>query len=229
MDIQDILFQIILDLVNSNYTNWLTLIILTLTFLYVRKYTITAQKQTDELIKQRKLTTLPSLTIHDSFNHLFHSMAANKRRIDKEHPWVSYLEISLFNVGNGISLNNSIQIHSPCFNNKSHFVFDPISIIPKDQNQSASGAFIFSPDVKTEDEATDLLNLFKKQETSIIFTFQDIEGNNYQQESKWDQENLQHGIVKNVIINKKVSGIKRLFNTVLLKMGNPKCLRFAFK
>ena len=58
----DILLDILLSSVSSNLFDYLTFWVLAFTLIVVTVYTVFTKQQTDELIKQRRLSIMPSLT-----------------------------------------------------------------------------------------------------------------------------------------------------------------------
>ncbi|WP_022669467.1 hypothetical protein [Desulfospira joergensenii] len=164
----------------------LTVIILFLTFLSVLAYTFIAKKQTDELIKQRKLSVMPSL--------LF--TASQFTAIADEETGV-YLK----NIGKGSAMNITIEnfYHPEC--GDLYYEFQPVDLI-----HSGETVNVEYKHWKKHEERLDrglMLWMFDKNHNSqfiaeIKINFMDIEGNKYQQTNRVGKGKYHHGPAKSV-------------------------------
>jgi len=159
----DILLEIILDLVNSNYTDWLTLFVLILTLWYVRKYTIAAKEQTAELIRQRRLSYLPSFVPSMHYNLIPDMVQGN-------------VILTLSNVGNGLAVN--VLAHNFELPDGTIITFNLKNFIKKDEVGHLAG---FHDIEKNPDGPWLNQHFFKigdaESTYAITIRFQDIEGN----------------------------------------------------
>jgi len=210
----EILKQISLGLLSSNFftgisllISTLTLLVLAITLFYVKEYTkITselqrtaekqqeaAETQTDELIKQRRLSIMPSL---------LHSIEVP--------PKGKKAKLYIKNIGYGIALNVSIEDFSikEVFNSYSKtilFEFNTIDLIKKDEKVQVNYSTHRKikkgpvPSVTTKNINTHS-NLLKKDyehsENILKFIFQDIEGYKYKQINRYGKGEYHHGTVE---------------------------------
>ena len=156
---------------------FLNLVVLTFTLIFIIKYTKTAQKQTSEIIKQRQLSTLPSLSFQKS---------------DRENSFC-YLKIN--NFGNGTAINvtiDDIQVSSDKIIKFNHHQ----KIQPNDRQSSKFQATFYIKDAqslrmesfqKTDDiEFSSYFDINNdKKIFHIKFRFQDIQGNDYEQSNQF--------------------------------------------
>ncbi|MCD4677203.1 MAG: hypothetical protein K8S18_14590 [Desulfobacula sp.] len=207
----DIFLKIILDLINSNLTNWLTLLVLTATLIAVIRYTVitdklqkTAEnqtketiKQTYELIQQRRLSILPSLFLDKKFIDFSRLGVLQKR--DEKHLWALSYKADLSNLGNGIALNISVEIINN--NHKdSRFIIQNLNMLKAKTTSEIGIDLKFKKPFTTAEEAIiDFEQSFLNNDNTAIIinlNFQDIEGNRYVQENILRSDDYYHGAVK---------------------------------
>ena len=169
--LSEILILIIKDALIM-FIDILTVIILFLTFLAVLAYTFIAKKQTDELIKQRRLSVMPSL--------LF---TANQFMAIGEGETGVYLK----NIGKGLAMNITIDDCTDPEIENCYFEFQPIDFIHPEEEVKAE--FEFWEDSKKSIQKINKLWMFNKKANTlflaeIVIRFMDIEGNKYKQTKK---------------------------------------------
>ena len=184
----DILLQIILNLVSGQLIQVLTLVVLFITLISVVYYTYLTYKlqktaerqiyeniqQTEEIIRQRRLSILPSLQL---------VLAENP--IPTPEVEVKFKEkyAALNNIGNGVALNVSFVIDfydRKGVQNKTSYVN---AIHPKESVQ------LFN---STKHPAI----IPRLNNSKIKFVFSDIEGNMYEQINEIKNGEPKHGVVK---------------------------------
>lgn len=144
-------------------------------------------RQTEELIHQRFLSILPSIFLTDFTKNSF-----------KAH-----------NIGYGLALNITFQaqhiIENPEGSKwKINYIIKDISQIPANElasvNYETYLAFISQDGRVDEDRSGEvpLSDLSLSHGFPIQITFQDIEGNNYEQEIKDEKDTKKHGFVKRI-------------------------------
>lgn len=179
MDI--VLFQTVSNPANSNLVDWMTLIVLFLTLCVVGAYTIITKKQTDELIKQRQISVMP--TIHSDLDGLI------SRDLVGNHHF--YPKLTITNVGNGlaieiqaekITLNNDLKT---VFKFTEHLKYLPIDINDIDKNlKDYAYKEIYGKGISNDRK--EILNYIKSKKCNceMTFRFQDIEGRHYKVTNK---------------------------------------------
>lgn len=199
----NILLEIILDLTNSNLTNWLTLFVLTITLIAVIRYTVitdklqkTAEnqtteviKQTHELIKQRRLSIMPS------FVHM----------LDIDDSMVPNSRLTIKNIGNGNAINIKIDpIEDTSGMGKGNFEFEPVNSLVANQEELLT--FYYMREDKERGRISlgeritpsKLVNLKPSDDYSydITYHFQDIEGKRYKQTNQMYKGSYHQGPVE---------------------------------
>ena len=175
----EILLQIIVDLVNGQFVQWLTFIVLALTLGFVARYTVvtdklqrTAEAQTKELIQQRRLSTMPSLGCT-----LYTYPALND---DNERTLLP--EVTLRNIGNGWALKIQVAVYFTGDFAENSMKFDFVEAIKPSEKIKAVGEFI-----ELEHDLIDNIYDYTGQgncDYDIVLEFQDIQGALYRQHNK---------------------------------------------
>ncbi len=198
------LFNSVFEFHDATLVDWLTWGVLTLTlivlFIYTY-YTFKLQKitknQTNEIIKQRRLSIMPSL-IHDITTKNMVPVLEN---------------FSVRNIGNGPAINISIDKiwfrHSIQRNKDVYAKIKSIGcLLPNEEKVEVFECYTNNDAyVGNSDKAQNLLNSIKRDGIyngliKITFKFQDIEGNYYKQENTLDIEGYHHGITEPITARK---------------------------
>jgi len=142
----ELLLQIIVDLVNGHLVEWLTFLVLFATLGFVAYYTFvtnklqkTSEQQINELIRQRRLSKMPSIiTDIDLFE------------TDGLKPGFFVPELNLLNVGNGLAIgikleNISISFEPEIANDSVEIKFLELDFLRKTQTKTITGQYVGPP------------------------------------------------------------------------------------
>lgn len=182
----EILSEIILELVRLNFfdgfelvVSILTLIVLFLTYKWVKKYTIISDTQTNELIKQRLLMSLPSLST--SLSKLKTVPCTNSEPIISAH-------FIFKNIGNGIA--NNIILKPISFEKEKDIIFTKPQqslagiMMRQDETKEVTVYFSSSEPTKIPHDKQIPEEKIKRDTIIISLWFQDVAGNIFQQDNK---------------------------------------------
>jgi hypothetical protein len=170
--------------------------VLLLTLIVVGVYTHFAKKQNEELISQKKLSTLPSLSLAPSF------LTMDLRDIDSQCLdgfWCLKATGSLSNVGNGAAINVSITISHNQLKVANFKCLDLNIIFPGRHKDNVPIDLKFTEKFKDLNAAkSSYKESFEDITIDIILEFQDIEGNWYRQRNYIKEYTGFHGPVESI-------------------------------
>ncbi len=181
-----ILSEIILELVRWNWIDRiglmlsaLNLFILFLTYKWVKRYTIEAQVQSTEAIRQRLLSSMPSLQTR---------LVGTSVRPEKEGNQFITMKLLFTNIGNGTA--NNIILESIMFEEQKDMSLWPPqpdlsgSLFPKGHEEQVYCYYLYSGNREIPLGKEQTQRYWENENIVITIWFQDIMGQPYRQENK---------------------------------------------
>jgi hypothetical protein len=165
------LWQIVLAAINAALL-FATLIVIFFYTMYTKRMQKTARDQTEELIRQRKLSNLPA----------FIALAVDPRQSNR---------IRLHNIGKGVALNVSCDdVHVPSADHPdARIIIPPLAAIKPDEALHSGVAFSGLGDRNEQNRAMNappIMNYLNDDAYVLTVRFCDVEGNRYSQNLQMD-------------------------------------------